>query len=481
MARHLLARPGHRLAYASLIQVLARGAQLATLAAGSALIARHDSAAVLGTFGLAILVFNLIQTSGDWGLTAIGAQSLVNAETGVSSGVLVRLRAQIQVPIVALTALVSTIAWLTGHEQVALGVTAGGVAGVLTNLAASMTAPFQAALRLDVPAWIDVATRLAGLAGLIAAVASHEPGWVIVVTLPATALLDLLATAIAARRFGFTTWDSTSADVAGDLLRRATPLAVLTIFGVLYLRANSLVVLALLGTARLGAYSLVFRVVDVLVMAPSVVLAVVFPVLVRLHRSDVRAYRAACQRAHDRLIAIGCALSLTAALAAEPLIHLLGGPAYLGVVTPLRILAIAGLAGFANALFAQLMIIEGLQSTVLKFSAWALLANLALSVVLVHTAHLTGAAVAAAVSETGGAAIVIGIVSRRTELGIRWSTSAWLATAAGLITGTGLVLEHLGVSALGTTVVALMLFMAGWFGSFHRAKAQVPAVNAGRA
>ena len=50
------------------------------------MIARHDSAQVLGSFGLAVLILNLIQTSGDWGLTAIGTQALVNTETAVTPG-----------------------------------------------------------------------------------------------------------------------------------------------------------------------------------------------------------------------------------------------------------------------------------------------------------------------------------------------------------------------------------------------------------
>lgn len=467
MDRRVVRGSGRRLAYASSVQALARVVQLAGLAVGSALIARDDPARVLGSFGLAVLILNLIQTSGDWGLTAIGTQALVTTEPNVSSGVLVRLRAQIQAPILIGTGVAALVTWATGHHPVAIGIAAGGAAGILGNLAASMTAPFQTVLRLDVPGWIDVGTRLAGLGALAAAVYRNQPGWVVVGTLPATALVDLAVTAAAARRFGFTLWETTSRDAARTLLRRATPLAVLTIFGVLYLRANSLVVLAQLGTASLGAYSLGFRVVDVLVMAPSLVLAVVFPVLVRLHAADPPVYRAACQRAHDSLIGVGCAMSMTTALAARPLMELLGGDSYLAVVTPLRILAIAGLAGFANALFAQLMIVEGLQSTVLKVSAFALALNLALSVLLVHTNQLTGAAVAAAISEVGGAVIVIGIVSSLAALGISWRTATTLLAAAGTLTAVGLVVEHLGVSALATTAVALMLFLTGWSASPH--------------
>jgi O-antigen/teichoic acid export membrane protein len=174
------------------------------------------------------------------------------------------------------------------------------------------------------------------------------------------------------------------------------------------------------------------------------------------------------RRANDSLLGVGCALSLVTALAAHPLIQLLGGDAYLGVVTPLRILAIAGLAGFANALFAQLMIVEGLQSTVLRVSALALVANLGLSVLLVETNQLTGAAVAAAISEVAGAVIVISIVSRRADLAISWRPAARLILAAAAVTAAGLGLEALGVSAVATTAVALMLFVVGWLASPDR-------------
>jgi O-antigen/teichoic acid export membrane protein len=467
MDRRVVRGSGRRLLYAGGVQTVARAVQLAGLAVGSAMIARLDSSQVLGSFGLAVLILNLIQTSGDWGLTAIGTQALVNTEPDVSPGLLVRLRAQIQSAILAVGGIAVVATWATGSNAVAIGVAAGVTAGVVTNLAASMTAPFQSLLRLDVPAWIDIGSRLAGLGALAAAVYTDQPGWVIIGTLPAAAVLDLALTGVAAHRFGFPLWASGSRDTAHSLMRRATPLAVLTILGVLYLRANSLVVLAQLGTGSLGAYSLGFRIVDVLVMVPSLVLAVTFPVLVRLHATDPAAYRAACQRTHDSLIGVGCALSLATVLAARPLIQLLGGGAYLGVVTPLRILAIAGLAGFGNALFAQLMIVEGLQSTVLKISAIALALNLALSILLVHTNQLTGAAVAAAVSEVGGAAVVIGIVASRAALGLHWRTTTLLITAAGALAALGLFAEHFGVSASATTVGALMLFVTGWLASPH--------------
>jgi O-antigen/teichoic acid export membrane protein len=467
MDRRVVRGSGGRLLYAGGVQAVARAVQLAGLAVGSAMIARHDSAQVLGSFGLAVLILNLIQTSGDWGLTAIGTQALVNTEPGVTPGLLVRLRAQVQSAILAAGAIAVAATWATGNHAVAIGVGAGVTAGIVTNLAASMTAPFQSLLRLDVPAWIDIGSRLAGLGALAVAVYTDRPGWVIVSTLPAAAALDLALTAVAAHRFGFPLWTAASRDTSHSLLRRATPLAVLTIFGVLYLRANSLVVLAQLGTASLGAYSLGFRIVDVLVMVPSLVLAVTFPVLVRLHATDSVAYRAACQRTHDSLIGVGCALSLATVLAARPLIQLLGGDTYLGVVTPLRILAIAGLAGFANALFAQLMIVEGLQSTVLKVSALALVVNLGLSVLLVHTNQLTGAAVAAAISEVGGAALVIGIVASRAALGLTWRPTTILLAATGALAALGLVAEHFGVSASATTVGALLLFLTGWVASPH--------------
>jgi O-antigen/teichoic acid export membrane protein len=467
MDRRVVRGSGRRLLYAGGVQAVARAVQLAGLAAGSAMIARHDSAQVLGSFGLAVLILNLIQTSGDWGLTAIGTQALVNSEPAVSPGLLVRVRAQIQSVILAVGGVAVVAAWATGNESVATGAGAGVIAGIVTNLAASMTAPFQSLLRLDVPAWIDIGCRVAGLGALAAAVYTGQADWMIVGTLPAAAVIDLVLTAVAARRFGFPLWASASRDTTRSLMRRATPLAVLTIFGVLYMRANSVVVLALLGSAGLGAYSLAFRVVDVLVMVPSLVLAVSFPVLVRLHATDAVAYRTACQRAHDTLIGVGCALSLATVLAAHPLIQLLGGTTYLGVVTPLRILAIAGLAGFSNALFAQLMIIEGLQSTVLRVSAVALALNLALSVLLVHTNRLTGAAIAAVISEVAGAVVVIGIVTSRAALGVTWRTTTLVITAAGALTGLGLLAEHLGVSATATTVGALMLFVTGLLASPH--------------
>ncbi|HEX3898024.1 MAG TPA: hypothetical protein VHW74_02545, partial [Mycobacteriales bacterium] len=412
----VVAARGRLLAYAVVIQGVARASQLVSAAFGSALIAHRRSAELLATFGLALLMQTIVQTVGDWGLSAIGTQALARNEPGVTSGRLTRLRSTIQVPFAALAAIACVILWVEGRDLTAAGIAAGVAAGSVTNIAAGATSSFQVDLRLDVPSWIDIVCRLAGFGALVPLILSGAPDWAVVTTLPATAVADLALTMWAARRAHYSMWDTPGRGVERRLLRQATPLMTLTVCGVLYMRAASFVVLGLHGMTSFGAYSLIFRVVDVLVLIPSLPLSVIFPILVRAHATDVESYRTSCQRANDGLIGLGVALVLVIELAAKPLAHIIGGPYGATLLSPMRLLTLAGLAGFTNALFAQLCIIEGLQRVILRLSIGALLVNVILAVVLVEIDGLTGAAGASAITEVGGAVLVAAVVCRRAAL-----------------------------------------------------------------
>jgi O-antigen/teichoic acid export membrane protein len=458
MTMQIIALGGRRLAYSAVVQGLGRTAQLLSLTVAAAVLARH-SAVALGAFGVAILVQSVVQSAGDWGLTPIGSQGMVSGDPDISSGTLTWVRLHVQVPVVVGGAVATLVLAVADRPNVALGVATGVAAGVLSNLAASMTASFQVDMRLDIPAWIDIATRVVWL-GAFWFAAVRGSTVVILLTIPALALLDLAVTALVARARGLTLIRRTSWLAERRLLGRATPLALLNVLGVLYMRASSLAVLALLGATPLGAYQLVFRVLEVMALLPPLVLAAVFPVLVSLRQHDAVRYRALCQRLHDDMIVIGAALCAVTILAAHPLVELAAGSQYLNLVTPLRILAVAGLAGFVNALFGQIMIVEGLQGFVLRLSAWALIGNLALSLVLVQTAGLNGAALSALVSEVAGAALIAVATCWRSGLRLHWRSSVTTLLVAGAVASGGLLLERVGVSSVLVSGCALML-MAG--------------------
>jgi O-antigen/teichoic acid export membrane protein len=448
MTMRIIALGGRRLAYTAVVQGLGRAAQLLSLTVAAAVLARH-SAVALGAFGVAVLVQSIVQSAGDWGLTPIGSQALVAGDADISSGTLAWVRLHVQIPIVAAGGASGLALWASGRPTVALGVAAGVAAGVLSNLAASMTSSFQVDMRLDIPAWIDTATRAVWVVALWVVADAGSIG-LILATIPALAALDLLATAVAARARGLTL-------IRRTLLATATPLAVLNLLSVLYLRASSLAVLVILGATRLGAYQLVFRILEVMALLPPLVLTAVFPVLVSLRGHDARKYRALCQRLHDDMLVVGATLSALTILAAHRLVELAAGSHYLYLVTPLRILAVAGLAGFVNGTFAQIMVVERLQGAVLRLSAFALVGNLVVSLVLVPVAGLTGAAESAMVSEIAGSIMVAVAVCRRSGLRLRWRASLTTVADATGVTALGLFAEHLGVSDMMVTAVALML------------------------
>ncbi len=183
------------------------------------------------------------------------------------------------------------------------------------------------------------------------------------------------------------------------LLRDTITYAAAVALNAAYFRIG-VVALSLLATEReTGYFATAFRVMEVLIGIPLLVIGAAFPILARAARDD----RARLDSATTRLVEIGLVLgvwlALAVALAAEPIVFVLAGDGAEPSIGLLRLLAVALIASFVAVACAYALLSLRCHRAILLANALALIVSLTLTLILIGPLGATGAAVAVLVAE----------------------------------------------------------------------------------
>lgn len=325
-----------------------------------------------------------------------------------------------------LAAIAFTIA--AGYPPVqVIGTVAVGAAFLLNAAQALFAASLQGELRFG---WVTVnellrqALMVALVVVLVLAGAGLEAFfWSLV---PAS-LVTLLLTAVLVRRlmplrpaFRPRRW--------WPLLRDTATYAAAVALNAAYFRL-AVVALSLVASEReTGYFATAFRVVEVLVAVPAIVIGAAFPILTRAARDD----RERLDRAAVRLIEVGLIMgvwvALGVALAAEPIIDVLAGGASQPSVALLRILVVALIPTFLTVAGGFTLLSLRRHREILAANAAAVVAVVATGALLIPRHGATGAAIALLVAELTLAAMVLGAL-----IGARPATARALARAPAVL------------------------------------------------
>jgi O-antigen/teichoic acid export membrane protein len=204
------------------------------------------------------------------------------------------------------------------------------------------------------------------------------------------ALGALLTLAIARRRFrlrlGF--------ELARvfDLLKEAWPVGLTVLLAVVYLKADSVLLGVLAHPEDVGVYGAAYKPIEYLILASSVLINPVFPLLARWQGVDTRRFTLVFQRATTALLAFLLPVPVVLALIADPLVQLLYSAEFAGAATPLRLLAIA-MVFVTFAVWQDFTLLSvGRQRFTLAYGAVGVALNIALNVLIIPRAGAIGAA-----------------------------------------------------------------------------------------
>jgi O-antigen/teichoic acid export membrane protein len=235
-----------------------------------------------------------------------------------------------------------------------------------------------------------------------------------------------------------------------DLLRQLGPVAATSVISLVYLRLDVLLLARMDGPASAGVFAASFRLIEALFLFSGGIVSGAFPLLAA-HVSSPRLSELSGLVA--RLL-LGVAVPAAAALGllAPVLIDLLFGNGFSPAATPLRILALAVVPIYLNALTTHLLVASGRGRALVGLVSLRLVVGLLLDLALIPALGARGAAVAVVGAELSLAAG--GLAATRQQLSLSVLAGAGVAPALSAAT------MCLALAAL-TTFLPLRLVAGG--------------------
>jgi len=457
MALDLLRTPeaGGRVVRGGLVRGVGYAISTALGLATAVLLLRHLGVADFGRYATVTAILGIVAGVTDAGLTAVGSREISVARAAVERVHILNNLLLLRVVGAGLGAAAAVgFTVVAGYDSVVIAGTAVGGVGVLLISAQSMlTVPIWVGLRLVSLTTLEVLRNLltlVGVAVLVAAGAGLLPFFVVqigvaIVLIPITLLLARTGTRFA-RGVGRV--------ALVRLLRETLPLAVAFAMSVVYIRVLVVLVSLLSTEVETGLFGTSFRVFEMLLALPALLLSVALPLLSVAGAEDEKRLRHALQSMTEASLLIGALLVVGIAVLADPGIRLVGGDEYAGAASVLRIQALALIPLFLVQTW-QLGLIAGRAHRALAVAnGLALALVLGLGVALVPAGGAEAAAWVAVAAETALALFLWIALARTRPGGAPTLWFAWkIVAAAGLAAGAGYVLRDSALVAAGAATV----------------------------
>lgn len=298
-------------------------------------------------------------------------------------------------------------AFVAGYPSVqVVGTAALGAAFVLWSMQQLLAASLQGELRFGWVTAIELLRQGLFVALIVALVVGGGGlGLFFLAMIPAT-VIALAATAVLVRGI-MPLLPSFGLRRSWPLLRDTITYAAAVALNAAYFRVG-VVALSLLASEReTGYFATAFRVMEVLIGVPLLVIGAAFPILARAARDDPARLDSATNRLVEVAIVMGVWLALGVLLAAEPIVFALAGDDADPSIALLRLLAVALVASFVSVACAYVLLSLHRHKPILLANAAALVVALALTLALIPPFGATGAAVAILVAE---AVLMLGLL-----------------------------------------------------------------------
>jgi O-antigen/teichoic acid export membrane protein len=385
----------------SAIRVVGYGVGLLLSLASATLLIRHLGVAAFGRYVTAVSVISISVALLEGGVTwmAIQQYSVLRGEERERH---MRDLLGLRLLLTVLAAL-AAMAWglAAGYDHVLLAATAVAVAaGSIQALQPVMSTALQVQLRWDVLTIIDLAARATRVVLLLALIVVWTRAGLVSVmaTLVPAAIVSVVGTVMISRE-GFPLRPAFNTARWRPLFREQLPFAATVAVGSVYFRMPVLLLELVANPLQTGYYATAFRVMEVLVALPVLVVGTIFPILARAGRDDPKRHAYVVSRALEVALIAGTLLVLVVTLGASPILEVIAGPQGRPSVSVLQIQGIALLAMFVAQTAGFALLAVRAYRALLISGAAALASNIALTLVLGSRYGAHGAAAAALVTE----------------------------------------------------------------------------------
>ena len=427
--------------------------------ATAVLLLRHLGVSDFGRYATVTAILGIVAGVTDAGLTAVGSREISVARTAADRVHILNNLLVLRVLGAGLGGAAAVgFTVVAGYDHVVVAGTAIGGVGILLISAQSMlTVPIWVSLRLVSLTALEVLRNLltlVGVAVLVGAGAGLLPFFAVQI---GVAIL-LIPVTLWLARTGVRFARGVDRVAIVGLLRETLPLAVAFAMSVVYIRVL-VVLVSLLGTeVETGLFGTSFRIFEMLLALPALILSVALPLLSVAGAEDEQRLRKALQSMTEASLLVGALLVVGIVILAEPGIRLVGGDEYAGAASVLRIQALALIPLFLVQTW-QLGLIAGrAQRAMAVANGLALALVLGLGLALVPAGGAEAAAWVAVAAESALAAFLWVALDRMRPGGAPKLWFVWkIVVAAGLAAGAGYVLRDAEIVA---AVAATIVFVA---------------------
>jgi O-antigen/teichoic acid export membrane protein len=420
----------------------------------------HLGVATFGRYTTVVALVTIVSGFTEAGLNSIVLREYATLdehgrEQMVSAAIGIRL-----ILTVVGVALAVAFAALAGYGSAMIAGTALAGAGlVLQLLQSTLATTLQARLRFGWVSAVEVIRQAVNVALLVAlALAGAGLLPLLAVAIPASAVSLLITVPLA---FGSRLpRPSFHAARLWRLLRETVPWAVIAAVSIVYFRL-ALVLMSVISSARqTGYFATSFRISEVLVAIPVLVISAAFPILARAEREDSARFDFASGRIFELALFSGALLVLCLEVGAEFAIHVIAAGKADPSIAVLRIQGLALVASFVAVAcgYPLLMLRRYREVLFANLLALAISAILTLSLAPSHGAR--GAAFAGLIAEIG-LALGQATMLKRAAPGVRMSAVSVLAVAlaagAGAAVGLALPVHPVLGAAIAVVIYAAIL------------------------
>jgi len=424
---------------------------------------RHLGVVAFGDFVLVTALITLVSGVTEAGLQAVGMREYAIRPPAQRDQLMRNLLGvRVTLTVVGVAGAVG-FALLAGYgDTLVLGTALAGLGLLLVSTQTLLTVPLASTLRLGWITAIDLGRQALTVTltlGLVVAGAALLPFFAVAVVV---GVVGLVVTAALV-------WRMTPLRPAFQpaewwmLVRDTLPYAAAIAMNVAYFRV-AIVILSLL-TAKLetGYFATSFRILEILLPVPALLVGTVFPILARAARDDLVRLTYASQRIFEVSVIGGVGLVLAIELAAPTIVQVLAGEAAQPSVAVLRIQAPALAATFVAIACGYPLLSLRRHKALMLASLVGLVVSVGLCLALIPIWGARGAAVATTVAEFGVATTNVVLLTRVGRgVTLSWAILWPVALAAALgATAFALPIPDVVRALVGTTVFVATLAALG--------------------
>jgi O-antigen/teichoic acid export membrane protein len=430
--------------------------------AASVVLLRYLGPVEVGRYVTVMSLLAIVGGLTDAGLTVIGQREYTIAKTDEERRRLLAYIVAMRIAITPLGVIAATaFAVIAGYDRtLVLGTLIGGAGVVVANVAATLTVPLSVQLRLGAVTATEVIKQLvtaAGMAILAVAGAGLLAFFAVNIAAGAASLVLAVPLAGAAGRV----WPIFAPRRWLPLLREAAPVALALAVNVLYVRVLIILMSLLASPLQTGFFATSYRVLEVFVSVPLLMLGSAFPVLAHAGDADEDRLAYALQRLAEVTLLAAVVIVLVLVIAAQPILDVLGGSQYDQAADVLRIQAFALVGAFLTPVWVTGLVSIRRQRALVLTNCIALGTAVVLGATLIPALDAKGAAISAVVGELVLAATTATMLARaRPSLRPQLGRFARTLAAGGAGAAAGLLLP---IGAVAGAAVAVIVFAGAAF------------------